>query len=105
VAYNLVLSAGPDRAKVIARELRSPALRVLGLDLAGAGQVSFNLVSPLDVGPAEAYDLVAARAPITSTELVGLLPTRVLERIPERRWAELGLSESSTIEARLAALG
>jgi glutamate formiminotransferase len=105
VAYNVVLSAGPERARVIARELRSPALRVLGLDLAGAGQVSFNLVSPLDVGPAEAYDLVAAHARITSAELVGLLPRKVLERIPERRWAELGLSQSTTIEARLAALG
>lgn len=105
VAYNILIAAGPDAAKAIARELRGPHLRVLGLDFAGKGQVSFNLVSPLDVGPAEAYDLVAARAHITGAELVGLLPTEVLRQIPEKRWSELGLSEEATIEARLAALG
>jgi glutamate formiminotransferase len=105
VAYNLLNTAGPDTARAIARELRAPAIRVLGLDLAGTGQVSFNLVSPGDVGPAEVYDLVAAHAGIKSTELVGLLPTEVLRSIPEHRWPELGLSDGVTIEARLAALG
>jgi glutamate formiminotransferase len=104
VAYNVVLAdgAGADTAKAIASELRGPALRVLGLDLDGAGQVSFNLVTPLVVGPAEAYDLVAARARIASAELVGLLPSGVLRQIPEQRWRELGLSEDRTIETRLA---
>jgi len=105
VAYNIVITEGPDRARAIARELRGPALRVLGLDLAGAGQVSFNLVSPLEVGPAEGYDLVAARADISRAELVGLLPSGVLSQIPESRWAELGLSQGATIETRLGGLG
>jgi glutamate formiminotransferase len=102
VAYNVVLRADTETARAIARDIRRPLLRVLGLDLAGTGQVSFNLVSPLDIGPAEAYDLVAARAPIADAELVGLLPRAVLRAIPERRWAELGLSEETTIEARLS---
>jgi glutamate formiminotransferase len=103
VAYNVVLAVGPDTATAVAGELRGPALRVLGLDFAGSGQVSFNLVSPSEIGPADAYDLVAARAPVACAELVGLIPERVLHQIPERRWAQLGLSEEATIEARLTA--
>jgi glutamate formiminotransferase len=102
VAYNVVLTSGVDTAKAIASVLRGPALRVLGLDLGGAGQVSFNLVAPLVVGPAEAYDLVATRAGIASAELVGLLPLAVLRRIPAERWTQLALAETTTIESRLA---
>jgi hypothetical protein len=34
-------------------------------------------------------------------ELVGLLPRAILRAIPPARWAELGLSAETTIEARL----
>jgi glutamate formiminotransferase len=105
VAYNILLMEGPELARSIASALRGPAVRVLGLDFAGTGQVSFNLVSPLDIGPADAYDLVAARARVAGAELVGLLPRDVLRRIPERRWSELGLSDEATIEGRLEMLG
>jgi glutamate formiminotransferase len=101
VAYNVVLEADVGAARVIARELRGPALRVLGMDLGGVGQVSFNLVSPLLIGPADVYDLVAARAPIARAELVGLLPAAVLRQIPATRWPELDLSDAATIEGRL----
>jgi glutamate formiminotransferase len=102
VAYNLVLEAGVERARAIAREIRSASLRTLGLDLGdGTSQVSFNLVAPFDTGPAEAYDLVAARGGIIRAELVGLIPAGVLRRAPEDRWAQLDLSPSKTIEARL----
>jgi glutamate formiminotransferase len=106
VAYNVVIDASVERARAIAAEIRSASLRVLGLDLGDStSQVSFNLVTPFDAGPTEAYDLVADRARVVRAELVGLLPLGVLEHAPEDRWAELKLSRSTTIEARLRQTG
>jgi glutamate formiminotransferase len=106
VAYNIVLDAGVERARAIAREIRSASLRVLGLDLGeGISQVSFNLVAPFDAGPAEAYDLVADRGVVIRAELVGLIPEGVLRSAPEDRWTQLDLSLSKTIEARLRRTG
>ena len=107
VAYNLWLSPGADlaRARAIARELRSPAVRALGFALGGRVQVSCNLVDPVEVGPAHVYDAVAARAPVERAELVGLIPDAVLARVPEGRYEELDLSPSRTIEARLRYAG
>ncbi|MCX7619395.1 MAG: hypothetical protein N2037_00945 [Acidimicrobiales bacterium] len=106
VAYNLWLD-GDDvtTARRIARELRGPAVRALGFAVTGGVQVSMNLIDPLQTGPAEVYDLVASKAPIRRAELVGLVPAAVLERIDPRRWEELDLDESRTIEARLHELG
>lgn len=103
VAYNLWL-ARPDlaRARSIAATIRSPAVRALGLAVGDAVQVSCNLVAPLDVGPAEVFDRVAALAPIARAELVGLAPLAVVRAAPRNRWTELDLAEDSTIEARLA---
>jgi glutamate formiminotransferase len=103
VAYNLWLSPGAElaRAKAIARELRSPAVRALGFALGARVQVSCNLVDPLEVGPAHVYDAVAAQAPIERAELVGLIPETVLVQVPETRYEQLDLSPSRTIEARL----
>jgi glutamate formiminotransferase len=102
VAYNLWL-AEPDlpRAKAIAAELRSPAVRALGLRVGTAVQVSLNLVDPARFGPADAYDAVAARARIARAELVGLVPRAVLAPIDEGRWEQLDVSADRTIEARL----
>ena len=66
-----------------------------------------NLVAPLEVGPAAAYDLVrdealAAGAEVDGAELVGLLPEAVLLAVPQARWPELDLAADRTIEARLA---
>jgi glutamate formiminotransferase len=102
VAFNVWLApgAGVDTARRIAAAVRRPEVRALGLDVGGRAQVSMNLVEPLRFGPAEAYDAVAALAGVDRAELVGLVPSAVLEAVPTRRWAELDLSASRTIEAR-----
>jgi glutamate formiminotransferase len=105
VAWNVWL-ARPDLAcaRRVAREVRGPRLRALGLPVGERVQVSMNLVAPDVLGPAEAWDLVASRAAIAGTELVGLVPRSVLERTDPARWAQLDLAEDRTIEARLARL-
>ncbi len=102
VAYNLWL-ARPDlaQARAIARDLRSPAVRALGLAVGDEVQVSMNLVAPDHVGPAQVWDAVAARAAIARAEIVGLVPETVLRATPPHRWAELDLAADRTIEARL----
>ena len=104
VAYNLWLAPGTDLAvaRRVAREVRSPEIRTLGLAVGAEVQVSMNLVAPLAVGPADAWDRVAALAPVTRAELVGLVPEAVLERAPTRRWEQLDIGPDRTIEARLA---
>jgi glutamate formiminotransferase len=106
VAYNLWL-ATPDleRARSVAAELRSPAVRALGLRVGAEVQVSTNLVDPLQVGPLEIYELVAARVPVARAELVGLVPRAVLDLIDPAEWARLDLAEGRTIEARLEGRG
>ena len=104
VAYNLWL-AEPDLAlaRAIAADLRSPAVRALGLQVGGAVQVSMNLIDPTRTGPADVMDAVAAVAPVARAELVGLLPAAVLDATPSTRWEELDLARERTIEARVAA--
>jgi glutamate formiminotransferase len=106
VAYNVWL-AEPDLAEArdLARRLRSPAVRALGLPVGDRVQVSMNLVDPSTVGPAEVVDAIAARAEVAGTELVGLVPANVLRATPGYRWAELDLAPDRTIEARLSARG
>ena len=60
VAYNLWLR-GDDLglAKATAAAVRRPAVRALGLPVAGGVQVSCNLVDPLRLGPADMWDRVA----------------------------------------------
>jgi len=101
VAYNVWL-AEPDvaLAKRIAAEVRSDAVRALGLDVGGHAQVSCNLIDPDRVGPAALYDAVASRAAVARAELVGLVPASVLAAIPPARWRSLDLGPSRTIEAR-----
>ncbi len=107
VAYNVWLATDDlDMARSIATALRNPFLRLLGFDVGGRIQVSCNLVDPLILGPDEVYTAIQERAiaagtDVTGAELVGLIPSKVLEAIPTDRWATLGLSEDLTIEARL----
>jgi glutamate formiminotransferase / 5-formyltetrahydrofolate cyclo-ligase len=105
VAWNVWL-AEPDLrlAQRIAREIRGPRLRALGLPVGSRVQVSMNLTEPDELGPAEAWDLVAARGAVAGAELVGLVPRSVLERTDRARWTELDLAEDKTIESRLAGL-
>jgi glutamate formiminotransferase len=109
VAYNAWLADDDlDAARAIARGVRRAELRTLGLRVGRRAQVSMNLVAPDVLGPAAAYDLVAAAAgelgvDLAGAELVGLVPRRVLDAVPRWRWAALDLGEDRTIEARIAA--
>ncbi|CAA9220411.1 MAG: Glutamate formiminotransferase @ Glutamate formyltransferase [uncultured Acidimicrobiales bacterium] len=102
VAYNVWLAV-PDLelARTVARAVRGPALRALGLAVGDRVQVSMNLVDPLRVGPAGAHDAVAARVAVAGAELVGLVPGGVLDAVPEDRWEELDLAADRTVEARI----
>jgi glutamate formiminotransferase len=102
VAYNVWLAeADVGLARTVAAAVRSPAIRALGLVVGRRVQVSLNLVDPIAVGPAAAYDAIAALVPVAGAELVGLLPAAVLQGVPTERWAELDLGPDRTIEARL----
>jgi glutamate formiminotransferase len=103
VAYNVWL-VEPDLAlaRRIAAALRGPHLRTLGLAVGRRVQVSMNLIAPGVLGPAAAYDLVAAKASVAGAELVGLVPQDVLFAIAPERWDELDLGPDRTVEARLA---
>ncbi|MGH9278359.1 MAG: hypothetical protein ACRD12_09690 [Acidimicrobiales bacterium] len=103
VAYNLWLAPGTpvESAQRMAAAMRSPSVRALGLAVGDRVQVSLNLVDPLAFGPADAHDAVAAVIPVEAAELVGLLPTAVLEAIPEARWASLDVAADRTIDSRL----
>ncbi len=106
VAYNLWLDdTDLAEARAIASALRSPAVMALAFDLGGRTQLSFNLVDPARVGPDVVFDVVAQRRPISKPELVGLIPEAALLRIPPKRWPELGLEGSQTIEARIDLAG
>jgi len=106
VAYNLWLE-GSDlaHAKMIAAGLRNDDVRALGLQVGNEVQVSCNLINPMRVGPAQVYDDVARRLPVARAELVGLIGRDVLTRIAQRRWAELDLAETRTVEACLEQAG
>jgi glutamate formiminotransferase len=106
VAYNVWVSS-VEVARTVAPLVRGPYVRALGLAVGRRAQVSCNLVEPDRLGPARLYDDVAARAAqaggsAEGAELVGLIPASVLAAVPQARWAELGLSEASTVESRLA---
>jgi glutamate formiminotransferase len=110
VAYNLWLhGATIDQARAVASAVRGPGLRTLGLAVAGAVQVSCNLVDPWHIGPGQAYDIVSVSLPadvsIRRAEQVGLIPAAILHTCPKERWTQLGLGPSSTIEARLEKAG
>lgn len=102
VAYNVWL-AEPDleRARAVAAAVRGHGIRALGLAVGERVQVSMNLVDPSRVGPAVAYDRVAALVAPAGAELVGLVPRGVLDAVAPQRWSELDLAEDRTIEARL----
>lgn len=103
IAYNVWLKDQTvETAKHIAKTIRTNERRTLGLQVGPHAQVSMNLIDHEVTGPAEAYDAVAALAPIDHAELVGLVPARALARIPRERWSELDLSGEKTIEWRLA---
>ena len=102
VAWNLwLVEADLAGARRVAAEVRGAHLRALGLAVGDRVQVSMNLIAPEVVGPAEAWDEVAARVGVAGAELVGLVPAAVLDRTDPARWAQLDLDRDRTIEARL----
>jgi len=106
VAYNVWVSSAAV-ARRVAPLVRGPHVRALGLAVGRRAQVSCNLVDPGRHGPARLYDDVAALAAeaggsVEGAELVGLVPAVVLAAVPRDRWAELGLSDDSTVESALA---
>lgn len=108
VAWNVWLDADLVAAREIAGRVRTPDIRTLGLQTGDHVQVSINLVAPLEHGPDEAWDAVAREAGLLGvrllrSELVGLAPQAVLDRIDPTRWEQLDLSVERTIEARLTA--
>jgi len=106
VAYNLWLRRPDlDAARAIARAVRSPSVRALGLAVGDRVQVSMNLIDPAVTGPADVYDAVGAAADIERAELVGLVPQAVLDATDPTDWADLDLAPDRTIEARLRARG
>jgi len=106
VAWNLWLTGVDiDEARLLAKLVRRPGVRALGLPVGDAVQVSCNLYD-LDLAtPSMVYDLVASQleggGAIQRAELVGLAPRSLLAREERSRWAALGLSEGATIESRL----
>jgi glutamate formiminotransferase / 5-formyltetrahydrofolate cyclo-ligase len=117
VAYNVWVTGLDDGeasalalARQVARTVRGPALRTLGLPVGRGAQVSCNLIDPRTLGPAQAYDLIARAVTqfggsVVRAELVGLVPAGVLAAIPVPRHRELDLSPDRTIEARLESAG
>jgi glutamate formiminotransferase / 5-formyltetrahydrofolate cyclo-ligase len=107
VAYNVWLPGDQIEAACrIARAIRSDEVRALGLTVGDRVQVSMNLVKPGIVGPAAAFDAVAALAQAAATEttgaeLVGLVPASVLNSVDPGRWNELDLGPDRTIEYQL----
>ena len=107
VAYNIWLAPPATAADAlrVARAVRSPLVRTLGLDVGGRPQVSCNLIAPHVSGPAAVFDEVNRLAPAEGVELVGLLPRAALDGVPAHRWDELGIGTTETIEARLEQAG
>jgi glutamate formiminotransferase / 5-formyltetrahydrofolate cyclo-ligase len=103
IAYNLWLGIDDIQlSRAIARTIRRPGLRTLGLDVGGTAQVSCNIIDVERVGPELVYDLVQKHAPIDRAELVGLLPHEVLVRQTRARWPQLDIGDDKTIAARLS---
>jgi glutamate formiminotransferase len=109
VAYNLWLASSDVQvARAVARALRGPTVRALGLAVGGMTQVSCNLMDPISFGPAQAYDAVDRVAHehgvgIYRAELVGLAPASVVDSTPPARHRQLDLDPERTLEARLSA--
>lgn len=107
VAYNVWLagSVSIEETRAIAAAVRRPGIRTLGLLVGDRPQISMNLVDPLHVTPADAYDAVAALTDVDGAELVGLIPQASLESIDPGRWDRLDLGADRTVESRVRAAG
>ena len=106
VAWNLWLrGVSLGEANDIVKAIRRPEVRALAFTIGEYVQISCNLIDPWTVGPSRVYDQVRSllrSGTIDHAELVGLVPQEILENEDRERWEQLGLSEHTTIESRLA---
>jgi glutamate formiminotransferase/formiminotetrahydrofolate cyclodeaminase len=114
VAYNVYLAGGDEAlAKAIAKKVRAsggglPAVQAMGITVAGAPQVSMNLLD-IDATPMhEVYEAVArearaAGAEVAWSEIVGLVPERAVHRAAEAYFRLREPVEPHLIEARVRA--
>jgi len=105
LAYNVWVSP-LEAARVAVPRVRNEHVRALALAVGDRAQVSCNLIDPAAYGPARLYDAVVALVEeaggvVEGAELVGLIPSSVLAKVPPARYQELGLSPEATVESRL----
>lgn len=114
VAYNIYLGPASNLpvAKAVARAVREssggmPGVKALGLEVDGQAQVSMNLVD-IERAPMHlVFDTVARKAAqhgvdVTWSEIVGLVPARVLLAAGAQHVKLRGNAEQLTIESRMA---
>jgi glutamate formiminotransferase len=110
VAWNLWLDhVSLDDARTVAKALRQSAVRSLAFEVGEQVQVSCNIIDTNAMLPSQLYDqvtsLLSTPGRINRAELVGLVPTSLLEREDPARWTQLGLARDTTIETRIVNWG
>lgn len=108
IAFNIWIDGDADRARAIARSVRGPGVRALGLALdERTAQVSLNLTDPGSVGIDAAFERVrtsteADGVRIRGTEIVGVPPERFMPD-PTKEAARLLLKPGRSLENALTA--
>jgi glutamate formiminotransferase / 5-formyltetrahydrofolate cyclo-ligase len=84
IAFNVEIDAPLETARQIARELRGPHVKALGLRLPSTGvvQVSTNIEDHTLMTAADVVAAVRAHARVTGAELVAPAPRAALENFP-----------------------
>lgn len=116
IAFNINLqTTDVSIARTIARAVRArhgglPFVKALGFELSSRGlvQVSMNIVNYEETGMTQAYEAVRREAgrlgaEIVSTEIVGLVPEKALDKSAEYFQKLEDFSEDKILEHRLAA--
>lgn len=106
VAWNLWLDdVSLEDAHLIVKAVRQTAVRSLAFQVGDQVQVSCNIIDTNAIVPSQLYDqvtsLLGPPGRINRAELVGLVPTTLLEREDPLRWTQLGLARDTTIETRI----
>jgi glutamate formiminotransferase len=115
IAFNINLkTTDVSIARTIARAVRArhgglPFVKALGFELSSRGlvQVSMNIVNYEETGMTQAYEAVRREAErlgaeIVSTEIVGLVPEKALDKSAEYFQKLEDFSEDKVLEYRLA---
>ena len=110
VAWNAwVQGASLEATQRVAASVRTKHVRALGFQVAGATQVSCNLVDPVAEPPHVVYQRIEAALPpgahVVRCEVVGLVPDEVLEAVPRSLWERLDLSEERSVQRAAARIG